>query len=96
MTNDPISAKREEIAKSLASMTGVAQKDVEKVLESLGLTGALKHRQYVSESAHRLGLADLAGCSGGGGLRGGDALGARRLNNVNLYSIRIAAGQIVM
>lgn len=49
MNNDSIGAKREEIAKSLANKTGVAQEDVEKILDSLGLTGALKHRQYVSE-----------------------------------------------
>jgi hypothetical protein len=77
MSDDAIEAKRKELIVGLAADTGVSTRDVEKVLERLGLTNALTNRQHVESTAHRYGLGE------------GRVL---RLSNVNLKNIRIAAG----
>lgn len=79
MERDAIYEKAKEIKVALAKETGVSLEDVEKILDHLGLDGALEHRQYVGERAERYGLGHTL---------------THRLADVSLKNIRIAAGEI--
>lgn len=57
-----INAKVDEIAKALAQKTGVNEKDVAKILEHLGLSSSLQHRQ--AQILAGVGLDDLRISSG--------------------------------
>jgi predicted transcriptional regulator len=74
-----LDAKAQEIIEAIAEQTSVNRQDVEKILNRLGLSGALEHRQYMEEVSAKYGCAMERR--------------VRTLDNVSFVNIRIAAGE---
>ena len=55
MSSERVEEKASEMVDSLAKTTGVGATDVKKILDSLGLSESLTHREYQERSATRIG-----------------------------------------